>query len=116
LRSTIAIDQARRAKLEGFELVLIFVTTGDVAENVRRIRIRGLAGGHSAPEEELRAIYERSMANLELAFEVFDRIELYDSSIRGAPARLVGRLLDGRFTLIEEPAPGWLPASLKSRS
>jgi predicted ABC-type ATPase len=116
LRSTIAIDQAQRAKLEGFELVLIFITTGDVEENIRRVRIRGLAGGHSAPEVELRAIYERSMANLELTFGVFDRIELYDSSIRGAPPRLVGRLLGGRFTAVEVPAPDWLPGALKSRS
>ncbi|MEZ4297476.1 MAG: hypothetical protein R3B70_21120 [Polyangiaceae bacterium] len=115
LRSTIAIEQARRAKLAGFELVLIFVATGDVEENIHRIRIRGLAGGHSAPETELRAIHERSIANLELALGVFERVELYDSSVRGAPPRLVARLAGGRLTQLEEPLPDWLLGSLKSK-
>ena len=97
-------------------MILVFVATGDVEENIRRVRVRGLAGGHSAPEEELRAIYERSMANLESTFDVFEHIELYDSSIRGVPPRLVGKLVNGRFTPAEGATPRWLPESLKSRS
>lgn len=97
LRSDIAIEQAKRAKLAGFEVDMIFVTAGRADECVARVRLRGLAGGHAAPEAELRDIYARSMANLVLAVEVFDRVDL------------VGRVAAGRFVAIVVPLPDWIP-------
>jgi predicted ABC-type ATPase len=109
LRSGVAIEQARRAQGAGFETDMIFVTAGRPEECVARVRLRGLAGGHAASEGELRDIYARSMANLVQAAEVFDRIDLYDASVRGAPPRLVGRVAAGRFVPAVAPLPDWLP-------
>lgn len=113
LRSGIAIEQARRAQRAGFETDMIFVTAGRADECVARVRLRGLTGGHAAPEGELRDIYARSMANLVLAAEVFDRVDLYDASTRGAPPRLVGRVTAGRFVAFVAPLPDWVPERFK---
>ncbi len=113
LRSGIAIEQARRAKSAGFEANMIFVAAGHADECVRRVRVRGLAGGHAAPEVELRDIYARSMANLLLAVDVFDSIELLDNSAPGAPPRSVGVVTGGRFVALIEPLPEGVPAGLR---
>lgn len=113
LRSGTAIEQARRAQRAGFETDMVFVTAGRADECVARVRLRGLAGGHAAPEAELRDIYARSMANLVLAAEVFERIDLYDASARGAPPRLVGRVTAGRFVAVVTPLPDWIPEPFK---
>jgi predicted ABC-type ATPase len=113
LRSGIAIEQARRAQSVGFEADMIFITAGRADECVARVRLRGLTGGHAAPEGELRDIYARSMANLILAAEGFDRVDLYDASARGAPPRLVGRVAAGRFVALVAPLPDWMPERFK---
>jgi predicted ABC-type ATPase len=112
LRSGVAIEQARRAHEVGFETVLIFVATG-ADECVRRVRIRGLAGGHAAPEAELREIHRRSLANLLLALDGFDHAEVYDNSLWLAAPRLIGRSRGGRFVALIESLPEWVPARLR---
>jgi len=92
---------------------MIFVSAGQADECVRRVRIRGLAGGHSAPEEEIRDVYARSMSNLILAPDVFDRIELYDNAAWMAAPRLVGRVIGHRLAVNVQPLPEWVPRALR---
>jgi predicted ABC-type ATPase len=113
LRTSIAIEQARRARSAGFAAKLVFVTAGRADECVHRVRIRGLAGGHAAPEAELRDIHARSMSNLLHALEAFDLIDLYDSSARGAAPRLIGQITTGRFVPRVDPLPDWVPERLR---
>ena len=112
LRSGIAIEQARQARSAGFQTTMIFVTTGAADACVLRVRIRGLAGGHSAPEAEIRDIYERSMSNLVLALDVFDRIELYDNGVWMAEPRLVARIVGRRLAARVEQLPAWVPSPI----
>mgnify|MGYP007009300119 CR=1 FL=1 len=88
---------------------MYFVATSDVEENVRRVRLRGLGGGHSAPEEELRDIYRRSLANLDTALDVFESVELYDSTPVGRRPTLVARKIGARFLAVVAPLPVWVP-------
>jgi predicted ABC-type ATPase len=115
LRTTIAIEQARRARSAGFEASMIFVCAGPVEACMRRVRIRGLASGHAAPEAELREIYARSLANLLAAIDAFERIELYDNSVWLAAPRRVGRITGGRFNLAVDPPPDWVPEQILHR-
>lgn len=89
------------------------ITAGRVEECIQRVRLRGLAGGHSAPAHELRDIYERSMKNLLEAPEVFQGIELYDNSVRDAAPRRVGRVVEGRFYSDSKELPNWLPKEFR---
>lgn len=113
LRSSIAIEQARQAQGAGFETNMVFVSAGLADECVRRVRLRGLAGGHAAPESEIRDIHDRSLSNLLLALDVFEHVELYDNSIRGVAPRFVGEVLGGRLVPRIDPMPDWVPASLR---
>ena len=113
LRSSAAIDQARQARSAGFETRMIFVCAGQAEECVRRVRIRGLGGGHAAPEAEIRDIHSRSLSNLVVAADVFERIELYDNSAWMAAPRRVGRLVGRRLVAAIDPVPNWVPKPLR---
>jgi predicted ABC-type ATPase len=108
LRSTIAIDQAERAKVAGFVVKMIFVATEKVQDNVYRVARRGLDGGHSAPAARIVEIYQRSLANLPRALAVFDEVALYDSSNYNEPPRLVRVYDQQRIAFDQPPAPLWL--------
>jgi predicted ABC-type ATPase len=113
LRSTVAVEQARQALRAGFEARMIFVCAGQADECVARVRLRGLAGGHSAPEDEVRDIYARSLSNLITAANVFDRIELHDNSARGVAPRFLGEIRERRLMAAVDPVPSWVPEPLR---
>ena len=71
-------------------------------------RARALAGGHSAPEAEIRATYAASLANLSLAVGVFAVIECFDTTPHGLGARHVASVRGGRMELTSTPTPRWL--------
>jgi predicted ABC-type ATPase len=116
LRTSIAISQAESARQAGFDTAMIFVCAGSADECVHRVRIRGLAGGHSAPEAEIRTIYAASLANLGRAVRAFALVEIYDNSVRGVAPRLVARASAGIAAIVADPAPDWLPSALTSAS
>ncbi len=109
LRSTAAIKQTERARARGFETILIFVGTADPAENVRRVALRGHAGGHAATPAEIEDIYARSMANFRRALEVFERIEIWDNSVLGAAPILAAARSHSGWRYFVEPLPPWVP-------
>ena len=107
LRTDIAIQQAKRAKAAGFQLKMAFVATNNVDENILRVARRGVNGGHSAPEQRLREIYQLSLENLPGAIQVFDEVSLYDSSVFDQPPRLVAQFLNGKVVSRSTPLPRW---------
>lgn len=92
---------------------MIFVCASHADECVSRVRLRGLSGGHAAPEDEIRDIYARSLSNLIAAVNVFDPIELYDNSARGVAPRFIGEILECRLVAAVDPVPIWVPESLR---
>ena len=113
LRTSIAISQAANARSAGFDTTMIFVCAGSADECVHRVRLRGLAGGHSAPEAEVRSIYAASLVNLVVAVRTFERVEIYDNGVRGEAPRLVARASLGSIvTLAHESPPTWLSDTL----
>lgn len=51
LRTHIAVKQASFARKHGFLTVLRYVATSDIEENVARVTMRALGGGHGAPRQ-----------------------------------------------------------------
>jgi predicted ABC-type ATPase len=109
------LRRGHRAGAAGTERGLrgIFVCAGHADECVGRVRLRGLSGGHAAPEDEVRDIYARSLSNLIAAVNVFDRIELYDNFARGAAPRFIGEILVRRLVAAVESVPSWVPEPLR---
>ncbi len=110
----VAAEHARQAKEAGFFTSMVYVATGDVELNVERIRLRGLAGGHSAAPEVIREIYSQSLGNLAAALLLFDRGEVYDNS--GSEPRLVLRVAKGRLVDVAHALPDWVRETLAGSS
>lgn len=119
LRDGAAIRQAREAGARGFFTQMVFISTGNAEENVRRIAARGKAGGHCAPSDFLRRGYEASMSNLPEALRTFDLIELQDNSKKAGddqsavPVRVV-LVVGGRPRILRRPLPAWVRTALKA--
>ena len=69
-----------KAKARGYEVQCVYVLTCDENINVARVRARHAAGGHSVPEEKIRARYHRALALLPRLIDACDKILVYDNS------------------------------------
>jgi len=114
LRTTAAIDQAQLAREHGFATELIFIATDSVAENIARVLQRAQGGGHGASERDVRAIHEASVANLVKAIDVFERVDVYDSTARWSAPRLVATTHVGQIAWLGA-TPAWLDRALSTR-
>jgi predicted ABC-type ATPase len=93
------------ARRRGFEVVLVYIGTENVAINLARIRNRVLAGGHDVPESDVRRRYQRSFENLPTAIERADHTILFDNSTEEG-YRLIAVLgLSGNKWF--KPTPDW---------
>ena len=63
LRSDITFRQAGQARAEGFEIQMRYIAL-TASQNLKRVIARALAGGHSAPADQLQKIHEASLKNL----------------------------------------------------
>jgi len=113
LRTTITFEQARRAKAEGFEATMEYVALNSAEESIRRVRARAEGGGHSAPPERIREIYESSLRNLPQALREFDHVIVRDNTDErvGVPSRIF-ETIDGAVTEIAENTPQWIEKAL----
>ena len=58
---------------------MLYISVDSLELAVERVRLRGLAGGHSAPPSVIEVIYERSHQNLKRAVEVFSVVQVFTS-------------------------------------
>lgn len=110
LRKEITFRQAAAARSRGFACYLEYVAAGSVETHIERVAARADAGGHAAPVERLRQIYQASMGHLPRALREFDRVDVYDDS--GDAPDLVLEVHHGHVLYAAEPAPAWLRAAL----
>ncbi len=113
LRSDITFTQAKMAREAGFEIEMLYVSGGDFNNCLKRVIARGFAGGHSAPAEQLRIIYESSLKNLPRAINEMDGIRVYDNSRPGTMPNLLLEAISSRITFLSEPVPNWLAGAVK---
>jgi predicted ABC-type ATPase len=112
LRSDITFRQVDQARAEGFEIQMRYIALNGFAQNLKRVIARALAGGHSAPADQLQKIHEASLRNLPRAIREMDRIQAYDNS---APDRRPKRVLSaqsGKITYLHPSLPEWLEKAL----
>jgi predicted ABC-type ATPase len=96
----------RAAKAHGFEVRLLYVTLDSADRNVARVRARVKQGGHSVPEDKIRARREKSFRQLPWFLKEADMALIYDNS--GAEPKLIGQKLNAVLTV--DPAA---PAEIK---
>ena len=108
----------RDAAAREYRVSLVFIGTGNVETNVRRIRDRVALGGHDVPEADVRRRYTRGLQNLRFAVERANDVALYDNS-ETAGFVLVAISHDTELIATQAP-PAWLVeasinVTLKSR-
>ena len=74
------LDFVKKAKVSGYKIVSIFVSTESADINCARVKRRVSEGGHDVPEEKIRSRYIKSMDNLPLLSELSDELYVYDNS------------------------------------
>jgi predicted ABC-type ATPase len=115
LRTAITYDQARFAKAHGFETRMQFVALASVEESIERVRARAVQGGHSAPPERIREIYEASLKNLPRALKEFDSVRVFDNTdtVGGERPILVLETVDGQMVSLATQVPEWAVKALR---
>lgn len=93
----------------GYFVAIVFVTTKDVAINIRRVKQRHVSGGHDVPTDKVVARYERTMCLLPRYLEIADFMAIYDNSEDREPDDGIGPELlllkrEGRIVLTEAGA------------
>ncbi len=112
LRSTVTFEQAALAKAAGFATEIRYLALRDFAMHLERVKARADAGGHSASETTLRAIYRASLANLQRAVLEMDDLWIYDNSPVGGPPLLVLEAEKGVVRYLANTPPDWLVSAL----
>ena len=115
LRTTITFEQAQLAKANGFQTLMEYVALANVEESINRVRKRAERGGHSAPPERIREIYEASLKNLPRALMEFDYVAVFDNTdiqSRRQPA-LILETLNGRILTLVSQVPEWVTNALR---
>jgi predicted ABC-type ATPase len=113
LRSEITFTQAEAAANAGFQLEMRYLALPSVDIHIQRVRMRGLRGGHSAPESVIRAIYHASLANLGLAIREFHLVRVYDNGAWGGVPELLLQSEHGVIIWFRRSPPAWLSQALK---
>lgn len=102
------LELIERAAAKGYRVVLhIVVIPEDLA--VERVRTRVESGGHSVPEEKVRARYQRVWPLLVQAIGRVDRASVYDNSTD--ETRLIAQFVDG-IPITPATWPEWTPQPL----
>ncbi|MFH1025129.1 MAG: zeta toxin family protein, partial [Nitrospirota bacterium] len=69
-----------KAKVLGYEIYLVFITTQDPLINVRRVEDRVYKGGHDVPSDKTMSRYDKSMKLLPEALKLADIARIYNNS------------------------------------
>jgi len=107
------LDFIKNAKMHGYSVHAVYVTTESPDINIERVKIRVEHGGHDVPEEKIVLRYEKS---LDLMFDVVceaDSADIYDNS--GNSPRLVAAKVKGGIFVREKP-PKWLNKHFVSKA
>jgi len=112
LRTNVTFSQAQLAKEAGFQIEMLYINAGDFESCLNRVIARGFAGGHSAPAEQLKTIYDASLLNLTAAIRDMDEIRIYDNSQPGRTPELELEAIRGEIQFVAKPLPNWLARTL----
>jgi predicted ABC-type ATPase len=103
------VDAARQS---GYVMTLHVVVV-PVALALARVENRVLLGGHSVPEEKVRARFGRLWRYVKTAIELVDEAKVYDNSRATPSFRIVARYRNG-YVLGSPVWPGWIPDDVRS--
>ncbi|MBI3728325.1 MAG: zeta toxin family protein [Burkholderiales bacterium] len=111
------INELVKLKKQGYQVLLVFITTDDPEKNVERVTDRfnsKTTTGHYVAPEKVRERYSRTLALLPKAVEIADAAFIYDNSINDIPPSLQA-LTDLETLSVDDHAKAWVSQKLVAR-
>ncbi|MCH8622660.1 zeta toxin family protein [Undibacterium sp. TS12] len=111
------INELVKLKKQGYQVLLVFITTDDPEKNVERVTDRfnsKTITGHYVAPEKVRERYGRTLALLPKAVEIADAAFIYDNSINDIPPSLQA-LTDLETLSVDDHAKTWVSQKLVAR-
>lgn len=102
------LDIITDARTRGYIIVVMHVGVDGPDLSVARVRGRTEEGGHSVPEEKIRARYDRGQPLIRQAVLRADRGMVFDNSKLNQPPHLVLLFASGRLAQAEAVLPDWV--------
>jgi len=101
------IDFVANAKALGYEIVLVFIHLEQVQLNLARIVQRKSKGGHSVPDEKVKARIPRVLQLVKLVLPLCDQVYLLDNSCADNPFQQIAVIRNGCPELKQVTVPTW---------
>jgi predicted ABC-type ATPase len=95
------------ARSAGFRIFVYHLNVEDADMAVRRVTARVAHGGHPAPEDRIRARYERNQPLIRRAILSADRGYVFDSSAFGRQPQHLITFADGEAVTVAADLPDW---------
>jgi predicted ABC-type ATPase len=95
-------------KDNGYEIRMTFLCLNSIEEAIKRVSIRVQNGGHFVPESEIKKRYHEGFENLNLYYDFFDSIDLFDTSSYGELPKFALSIEKGNLSYINS-----IPSYLK---
>jgi len=112
LRTMITFKQARRARRQGFLLIMFYIAVDKASLALERVANRADMGGHSANSTLLRRSYYSSLWHLPIAIREFDHIAVFDNTaVASEPSLLLQASQGAMYDIAPEP-PQWLAKAI----
>lgn len=106
LASQRSYDWISLIKRNGYDVVLFFLSTDDVAINIERVEQRVKEGGHDIPEEIIKGRYLQSHSYLKTKLLEFIEVYLIDNS--KDISQIVVQIKDGIIIKKTTEQQGWI--------
>lgn len=101
------IKLMREVKGRGWLVVLMYIGIVDPNINVLRVADRVELGGHDVPREDILRRYDRSLANLNKAVKIVDKLILYDNST-AAGHQILATIESYKTAIYVTEFPSWV--------
>jgi len=108
------LDLIKKAKVNGYEVALVFIHLDKPELNVARVYQRVENGGHNVPFDKIKSRIPRSVENLKKAIHIVDRVALVDNSSTQDPLKIVARIKGSKIVDKANPLPKWAEDILSS--
>ncbi|MBA5779473.1 zeta toxin family protein [Stappia sp. F7233] len=102
------LDLIDRARAAGFTTIVMHVGVESAEISVARVSARVDEGGHTVPQEKIRARYARGEALIRAAVLKADRAMVYDNSRLNMPPTQCLIFDKGRLVFALPHLPGWI--------
>lgn len=106
LASQRSYDWISSIKKKGYDVILYYLSTDDIAINIGRVKRRVAEGGHDIPEEIIKSRYSQSHSYLKTSLSEFKEVYLIDNSTD--TAQIIIKIQDGKILEKADEIQSWI--------